>query len=324
MNNPDIGIIINSFNRFELLKQCMGVIDSWLPQSGLLGRLEAIVYDAGSTDGSLEWLNNHANGLAIPYQLITPVTGADTSFSAGINTASEFAIAKFPSLKYLLFYETDNQIFSPEPILRALKILGSKANLGACGFTVRQHNGSPAGVGMPFPRLINFALGKNLVHKWQLEAISYKWENQIDDIKFSEVDVVYTSPLLLKMEAWNDSGGFDAANFPFSDCDIDWARRLRNAGWHMGVIETNEVIHDNLSAVSSWSKSRALQFHRARLKYFKRYQPVAVFLVWPLLLIFRHLLELTSVLILVKGRDRRIQLSGQFSDLLRLCIKGYK
>ena len=177
---------------------------------------------------------------------------------------------------------------------------------------------------MPFPGLLNFALGKNIVHKFQLEAIPYKWHFTPAGVNFSRVDVVFTSPLLIKLKAWRESGGFDAEAFPFSDCDIDWARKLSVKGWYMGVIQTDAVIHDNLSAISSWSKSRALQFHRARLRYFKRYYPGKILLVWPVLLLIRHTLEYMSVLFLVRNKDRREQLAGQFGGLLRLCLKGYE
>jgi len=324
MKDLDIAVIINSFNRLELLKQCLGVLASWLPGSEIDGRVVAIIYDAGSTDGSLEWLAGDAKKLGIPLEVIIPTPGDDTSFSAGINTGVNYAERKLPLLKYLLFYETDNQILEPKPLLQALAQLENRPRIGACGFTVRQCNGDPAGVGMPFPRVLNFALGKNIVHKFQLEAVNHKWETDSSGVQFSEVDSVFTSPLLIKIEAWRESGGLDAVMFPFSDCDVDWARRMHDAGWRMGVIPSNSVIHDNMNAISTWSKSRAMQFHRGRFRYHKRYDPIAIYTVWPLLLLIRHSLELITAKVAIKDPERRKHLSNQFTKLLKSCIRQYE
>jgi N-acetylglucosaminyl-diphospho-decaprenol L-rhamnosyltransferase len=322
MFNPEVAIIINSLNRLDLLKNCLHALYGWIPGSEFNGKCVIVIYDAGSKDGTIEWLQNTIP--AIPLELILPKPGDDTSFSAGLNKGVEYISTKYASISYLLFYETDNQILAPEPFLQALNQLKEKKELAACGFTVRQHNGSPAGVGQPFPALGNFLLGKNIVYKFQLEAVHYNWQPTADGTAFSEVDVVYTSPLLVKMEAWKASGGLDAKVFPFSDCDVDWARRLRKLGWRIGVIRTNAVIHDNQQAISAWSKSRAIQYHRGRLRYFKRHHPVAVFTVWPVLLLLRHLLELTAAKLMVKEPSRRSQLTAQFSTLLKSCYRSYE
>ncbi len=324
MNNPDIAIIINSFNRLELLKACLGVLSDWIPESEFRHRCVAIVYDAGSTDGSLQWLQQDALNLNLPIHLMIPKPGDDTSFAAGLNAGVAHALEKFPGITFLLFYETDNQVLGHEPLTLAIEQLQSRQGLAACGFTVKRHDGSMAGVGQPLPSLLNFALGRNMVSKFNLEAIPYHWEINKSGTAFSEVDVVYTSPLVVRIDAWKQSGGLDTNMFPFSDCDVDWAHRLRKLGWKMGVIRTDAVIHDNLDALSAWSKSRALQYHRGRLRYFRKHSPVAVFAVWPAVLIFRHMIEWLAVKLMVREPTRRTNLSRQFSGLIKSCINKYE
>lgn len=187
----EIAIIVNSFNRLPLLKSCLSALSGWLPNSEFKGRCAAIVYDAGSTDGSIEWLTGRDVELGLPLEVIVSKSGNDTSFAAGLNAGVDFAVKKFFTLKYLLFYETDNQILEAKPISNAITQLEDTIRLAACGFTIRKHNGEPAGVGQPFPSLLNFALGKNFVHRFQLEAISYKWQTSREGVEFSLVDVVY-------------------------------------------------------------------------------------------------------------------------------------
>src|SRR5690606_8485932 len=146
-------IIINSFNRLSLLKNALAALSSWLPKSEFNDKYGIVIFDAGSTDGTIEWMKSIENQENLIIKLIVPSQGQDTSFSAGLNAGVKYAEKILPDLKYLLFYETDNQILSGEPLINALNILEKYKELSACGFTVRYLNGQPAGAGMTFPKL---------------------------------------------------------------------------------------------------------------------------------------------------------------------------
>src|SRR5699024_2830523 len=118
MGSQDIAFIVNSFNRFDLLKQCIGALGSWIPDSEMKDRCAVVVYEAGSTDGSLEWLRQQKSNLGFPLEILTPSVGEDTSFAAGLNSGVRYAEKIFPSLRYLVFYETDNKISTEQPLLQ--------------------------------------------------------------------------------------------------------------------------------------------------------------------------------------------------------------
>src|SRR5690606_25688605 len=99
---------------------CLEVLSSWIPQSILKDRTICVIYESGSTDGSLEWLMEEAPKLHLPIDVVLPKVGEDSSFAAGINKGVAYAEKKFSSLKYLLFYETDNQILESKPVTEAL------------------------------------------------------------------------------------------------------------------------------------------------------------------------------------------------------------
>lgn len=324
MNEIEIAFIINSFNRYALLKEAINVLAIWVPHSEFANKCGIVVFDAGSTDGSVEWLTGNADNLPLPIFLIRPSQNEDSSFSAGLNKGVSFAGSNFKNLKYLVFYETDNQITSAFALAGAIKMLQKHSDLAACGFTVRKHNGLPAGTGMPFLKVRNFILGKNLVSKFQLEAIKYKWSHEENNLLFSYVDVVFTSPLVVKIDIWKKSGGLDAKLFPFATCDIDWAKRLSDLGFKMGVIKSNDAIHDNLEDWSSWSKNRALNTHRGNLRYVKRHHPYKFYVAWPLPLLIRHLFEYLAVKTFIHEPVRRKQLSEQYLTLLKKCLKQYE
>jgi GT2 family glycosyltransferase len=315
-----IAIIINSLNRLALLRECLTALDGWISDISDF-HCKVYVFDAGSTDGSLDFLHAKASG-DTHFRVLTPAPGQNRSIAGGFNAGAAAALDESPAATHLLFYETDNTILSPEPVRAALAELDTRKNLAASGFTVSRHDGRPAGVGMPFPTLLAFLAGNRISHFFQMERIPYHWKDSAGG-RFSFVDVVFTSPLLIKAEAWKDTAGMDAETFPFSDCDVDWAKRLALRGWKMGVVERADVIHDNRDALSDWSKTRALNFHRGRLRYFRRYHPFAIFAVWPGALLIRHCLEWFAAGIFIRNTKKRMRLKEQFSGLLRSCWNGY-
>lgn len=257
-----------------------------------------VVFDAGSSDGSREWLRQFVQeDDKVRVDLLEPQANEDTSFSAGVNAACDFAQTKYPQNSYYFFYETDNQITSHEPIVIASRLLEKTPQLAAVGFTVLKYSGEKAGYGARFPTVLQLLLGQNLTCLLHLDAPRPKWQ-QFENNRWTICDIVFTSPILVRRTAWEQSQGFDQAMFPFSDCDSDWAWRLAQLGWQLGVIEIGGVIHDNGEQLSKWSDKRAIHFHRGRLRLLKKQLGSWINLIKPLLF-FRHCLEYLYLLVLV-------------------------
>src|ERR1041385_8150940 len=126
---------------------------------------------------------------------------------------------------------------------------------------------------------------------WELNRPNDSSWQITNNIRWRTCDVVFTSPLLIRRTAWEQTGGLDPENFPFSDSDVDWAWRTAKLGWKMGVIESRSVVHDNLQQASAWSANRVIDFHRSRLRVLKRQHGDRSLLVKPLLAL-RHCVEI--------------------------------
>jgi GT2 family glycosyltransferase len=280
-----------------------------------------VVFDAGSNDGSREWLKQFAREEdKLEIDILEPEPHEDTSFSAGVNAACHYANSKYPQAQYYFFYETDNRISSCEPIKVAARLLESSGQLVASGFTVKKLTGEEAGFGAAFPTVGQFILGQNLTHLCHLDSPRPEW-HQFENYRWTTCDIVFTSPMLVKKTAWDESKGFDQITFPFSDCDSDWAWRVAVRGQRLAVIELDGVIHDNGEQLSEWSGKRAIHFHRGRLRLLKKHLGAWVKLIKPLLFL-RHCLEYLYLLGLVAiGRrapaalkTRRVLLSTVFDN----------
>jgi GT2 family glycosyltransferase len=280
--------IINSFNRRSLLERAIGSLSEAL-QSARYGSA-IIVFEAGSNDGSAEFLSTWRENHPEDNLSVMEATSDRRSFSDGVNIGCAAAIARFSKCRWLFLYETDNCLASAEPLEKAISLLKLEPQLAAAGFTVKQHDGTFYGYGMRFPTALSFALGQNLAARLNLHAPTNSAWQLSDGIRWRTCDVVFTSPLLIRREAWEQSGGFDAANFPFSDTDLDWAWRCGRLGWKMAVIASDNVVHDNLEQLSAWSANRVVDFHRNRFRLLKRHRGKHVALLKPVLFI-RHWLE---------------------------------
>lgn len=312
---PELVAILSSFNRKALLQSALRSLAAQLPGAPIA------IFEAGSTDGSAEWIAQFHRETSPPIHVVT-AGSAGNSFSAGVNRAAEFALSQFPDLRFLLLFETDNALENSTPITAARELLDANPSLAAAGFSVRKYSGAPAGFGCSFPTALQFLIGPQLSHWLRLDAPCPRWTGR-DGAEWSYSDVVYTSPILIRREAWSQSGGFDAARFPFADCDLDWAWRLRKLGFRQAVVKTNAVIHDNRDQLSNWSATRALHFHRARLELLSRHHRIARALLCPLLGV-RHLLELAVLALRAAPRPRYTASLRQRWLLLTRVFRGYR
>ena len=284
----ELAAAINSFNRRQLLEKAITSLSSALRKVPFGSAI--VVFDAGSNDGSREFLDDWKRSNPQDNLTIVRPGHGGTSFSDGVNAACSSALTQFPGCRWLLLFETDNWVSDAEPISRAIALLQRQPRLAAAGFTVRKHNGSYCGYGMRFPSFLSLALGPNLALLWNLHPPNESPWQVSDAIRWRLCDIVFTSPLVIRREAWEQVGGFDADSFPFSDSDLDWAWRSAKAGWKIAVIASDGVVHDNLEQASAWSANRAVDFHRSRFRLLSRHRGRWAALLKPVLFL-RHCAE---------------------------------
>ncbi len=280
--------VINSFNRRPLLEKALGSLTQALRTAPFGSAI--VVFEAGSKDGSAEFLHSWKSLNPDDNLVVVESTTSDSSFSEGVNRGSALALERFPECRWLFLFETDNWIQTAEPLSHAIQLLEGEPQLAAVGFTVKRHAGEFCGYGMSFPTATSLALGLNLSARWNLDRPNdFPWRTG-NGFRWRMCDVVFTSPLLIRREAWLQTGGLDAERFPFSETDVDWAWRCAEAGWKMAVIASEQVVHDNLQQASAWSANRVIEFHRSRLRLLKRHRGEWVGLIKPVLFL-RHCVE---------------------------------
>lgn len=280
--------IINSFNRRSLLQAAITSLSESLRKASFGSAV--IVFEAGSNDGSAEFLQQWQQQKPGDNLTVIEAPPGRSAFADGVNQACAAASARYPNCRWLFLYETDNYLNDVDPLEKAITLLKREPKLAATGFTVKHHDGEFFGYGMRFPSTLSFGLGQNIAAHLGMHAPNNCGWRVTDGVRWRRCDIVFTSPLLVRRGAWEQSGGFDASAFPFSDSDLDWAWRCAKLGWQMAVIASNQVVHDNLAQLSAWSANRALDFHRNRFKLLQRHRGKHVALLKPMLFA-RHFAE---------------------------------
>lgn len=317
-----LAVIINSFNRLQLLEKSLESIAHAVQDLSLDTAI--IVFDAGSTDGSIQYVEEIAKlSITNTICLITPNSRDESSFSHGCNSAIAFAIERFTRLEYFLFFETDNFIKHSSSLLKAIQLLASLEVLAAVGFTVERFDGKKAGFGASFPSPLSFILGQQISRKLGLNTFKkYLW-NDFEGNRWLACETVFTSPLLVKRSAWIDIGPMDAERFPFSDCDTDWCWRAEHNGWSIAVLDVPGVIHDNQQQQSSWSLNRVLNFHQSRLRLLLKHKGEWIKHLRVLLLL-RHCIEL-SILVFKSLSSEKAQKSLVCRvNLIKVVFNNYE
>ena len=115
----------------------------------------------------------------------------------------------------------------------------------------------------------------------------------------------------------------DPGMFPFSDSDVDWAWKVAKKGYRMGVLETDAVVHDNLSTISNWASMRVVDYHRDRFRLLRKYRGRQVWLTVPALFA-RHVIEYGILLGLVLIRRRPTLSLSKRTILLKRVWRGYR
>jgi len=320
-NRPvEVVAVINSFNRKALLENALASLTQALRAAPFGSAI--VVFDAGSKDGSVEFLRSW-NGLNPGDNLVViESAAADSSFSDGVNRGSAVALDRFPECRWLFLFETDNWLQTAEPLSHAVRLLEQEPHLAAAGFTVKRHSGEFCGYGMSFPTALALALGLNLTLRWNLDRPNDSPWSATNSFRWRMCDVVFTSPLLVRREAWLQTGGLDAERFPFSETDVDWAWRCAESGWKTAVIASDQVVHDNLQQASAWSANRVIEFHRSRMRLLKRHRGEWIGLIKPILFL-RHCVE---TLLLTFGRSSDVAAASKLEkrkQMLRTVWSDY-
>ncbi len=259
----DISFIITPWNCKDLLK---ATIDS-VRRSQTKFTYEVIVYDHGSTDGSLEMLETD-------YQEVKLIKGGDVGFAAANNEG-----LKISTGRYVVLLNADTEI-SEDTIETMVSFMDSRSDIGvATGKLVLAVSGKldPA-CRRSFPTpWVSFTRFSGLSKLFPKSATfnRYNMEYLSEDDEY-EIDSCSGAFQMSRREVVNKIGLLDDTFYMYGE-DIDWCYRAKEAGWKVYYYPKTVILHYKgyLSGKSAKKKRHnprpIWEFHRAMILFYDKH-----------------------------------------------------
>jgi len=224
---PDLSIVIVNWNTLQMLRECL---DSVFSGFGNL-QAEVIVVDNGSDDGSPGMVESE-----FPQALLIR-NRENRGFAAANNQGFEVSTGK-----YILLLNSDTIVLE-DVLSNSVEYLENNSEIGAMGCRVLNKDQTMQPTCMQFPTLTNLALRATALEKLPWPPFFDKFEmRRWQRTEIREVDSVSGCYLLVRASIIDEIGPLDEGFF-FLGEEVDWCKRMRNAGWRLHFAPVGEIIH---------------------------------------------------------------------------------
>ncbi len=272
----DLSVIILNYNTADLTRLCLRTV--FASDLGT-NSMEVIVCDNGSTDGSVRMIQQE-----FP-DVILIENGKNLGFAAGNNPGIKRARGR-----YLLLLNTDTEV--PKNTLRAMiDFMDSHPDVGAstCKLLLPDGRIDPAchrGFPTPWVAFTYLSGLEKLFPKTRLFGEYHQGYKDLNTIH--DVDCIVGAFFLVRREVVGEVGQLDEDYFMYGE-DIDWAYRIRRAGWKIIYNPTVTILHKKKQSgrAHTLRKRRVtteIYFHKYNWLFYKKhyaktYGPLLTFFV---------------------------------------------
>ena len=264
----DIAIVVVSYNTKDLLRDCL----SSVVKSNLKIAYAVCVVDNSSTDGSAEMVR-----VEFPQvELITLSSNVGYSKANniglrwfGFNQDAPITEDNLP--RYALLLNPDT-VVPKDAFAEMVAFMDAHPNSGVAGPCVRRPDGSldkACKRTFPTPTVSLYrmlGLGKLFPNSHAFNSYNLEY---LPDSAVAQVDSVVGAYMQLRTEAIEEVGLLDEAFFMYGE-DLDWAKRIKDAGWEVWYNGESEIMHVKEAASSQSSKAR-IDFYEAMWIFYNKH-----------------------------------------------------
>jgi GT2 family glycosyltransferase len=266
----DLAVVILNYNTCSLLRDCLRSLQA---DQGSL-RMRVYVVDNASSDGSTEMVQAEFPTV----ELIA--NRANVGYSAGNNTAlrrlgfgAEQLLPPDRLPRYALLLNPDT-VVPPGALAAMVRFMDERPQIGAAGPRVRRRDGSldrACRRSFPTPQVSFYRMvGLSRLFPRSRRFSAYNLEYLPEDA-VHPVDSVVGAYMQVRREAILQAGLLDESFFMYGE-DLDWARRIKDAGWEVWYNGRVEILHVKEASSSLSAKSRIDFYEAMWLFYRKHYQ----------------------------------------------------
>lgn len=263
----DLAVVILNYNTVKLLRDCLHSISASRHELNL----SVVVVDNASNDGSAAMVRDEYPEV----RLI--LNNANIGYSAGNNVAMRTLGLDQPNLaaeippRYLLLLNPDT-VLPPTALAEMVRFMDDRPTIGVAGPRVRRPDGSldrACRRSFPTPQVSFYRIvGLSRIFPKSRRFNAYNLEYLPEDA-VHPVDSVVGAYMQVRSEAILAAGLLDERFFMYGE-DLDWAKRIKDAGWEIWYNGAVEITHVKEAASSQSSKSR-IDFYEAMWLFYQKH-----------------------------------------------------
>jgi N-acetylglucosaminyl-diphospho-decaprenol L-rhamnosyltransferase len=251
---PDVELsycVVNTSQR-ELLLRGLDAIAR--EREGLSFATEVLVLDNGSRDGSAQAAQQH--------------TTVDETIALGQRRGkalNDSELLRRARGRYALLLNEDAEL-RPGATLALWQTLQERPRAACAGARLLRADGSEQPSAWRFPTPWTALAGALLLHR--------RWTVQSGGSQTREVDWCQSAALLVRRAAAEHVGYLDGDFFVYSD-EVDFARRLRDAGWRSVYVPGATAVHAEQLSTAAVPERRIVEMSRNRDLYMRKHHSPA-------------------------------------------------
>ena len=272
--------VVNTQQR-ELLLRCLDAIAR--EQAALDFETEVLVLDNASNDGSA--------GAARRHPSTSEVIALERRRGKGENDS---ALLQRAQGRLCLLLNEDSELL-PGATQALREALDAHPRAAAAGARLNRPDGRHQPSAWRFPTPLTALVGALFLHR------RYTVQSRGDDVR--EVDWAQSAALLVRRDAAEQIGWFDPAFFVYSD-EVDFCKRLRDAGWRTLYVPEAVAIHHEQLSTGAVPERRIVELSRNRDRYMRKHHSRASAWAVRLLTAFTYGLRAIAAVVL-PGHDPR-------------------
>jgi N-acetylglucosaminyl-diphospho-decaprenol L-rhamnosyltransferase len=265
--NPDLAIVIVSWNVRGLLEACLTSVYGSLEGSNLRG--EVWVVDNASSDGSAEMVRERF------LQARLVVNETNIGFAAANNQALRamgFASAGSHELpRYVLLLNPDTEVLG-DALATMVSFLDENPQAGVAGAKLLYPDGRLQHSAFVSPTLAQafldfFPLHYRLLHSRLNGRYPRRFYEQGEPFP---IDHPLGAALMARGEAIQEVGLLDERFFIYCE-EIDWCMRIKKAGWGIYCVPRAEVVHHEAKSTRQVRGEMFAALWRSRYLLFEKH-----------------------------------------------------
>jgi len=264
-NKLDISIIIVNWNVRDLLEKCLTSI--FKQTQGI--SFEVFVIDNDSTDKSVEMVKEK-----FP-QVKLIANRENRGFAAANNQGIKKARGEF-----VLLLNPDTEILD-NALAKMVNFMRENKNVGVAGCKLLNSDKTLQPSVRRFPTLFSQVLILFKIHHFlpNLKTFRQYFAKDFDYSKTQEADQVMGAFFMIREEIFDQIGYLDENYFIWFE-EVDFCKRVKNAGWKVIYTPGAKVVHhcsQSFKQVLSLKKQRI--FNKSLSYYFKKHYSFSAYLV---------------------------------------------